>query len=459
MSLNAPDQIRRRFSNSRPGLELLGLVEAALPVTTLRIDVLAQERKPLPLLDEFILQFVREGVQDPDELTAILGLDREQVLNVAADQISEGNLRRTEAGLGLTAQGLEVARDLAAITPVIRQLPVPFDRVTWTIENYAQISLIRKKDAEERGYLMLPAKKKSRIAPTDVTVERFGEITRERDDRNRLVEILQIRKIAAQNQHRYLPVQLLVWGSVDNGEVELGVCIDGELRPEHGLELAANDVVKKLNIQVGEPQQRPILDPELERLRVPAEEVEVLTNSPETADSPAAPAEDRPRNIDEIQVRSVSVFEHPEHLEKALTGAKKRLLIISPWIKGGVVNADFVGKLERRIRAGVEVYIGYGIGTDDYDCDEWALRKLQNLAKRFEDKPFHFVRLQNTHAKILIYDGIWINTSFNWMSFKGDPDRTFRMEEGTLVQIPSEVDKAYTQYVDVLHQDARPDGM
>jgi hypothetical protein len=262
MSLSAPEQIRRRFGNYRPGLELLGLVEAALPVTTLRVDVLAQERKPLPLLDEFVLQFVREGVPDPDGLAAILGLEREQILNVAADQISEGNLRRAGNGLALTPQGLEVARDLAAVTPVIRQLPVPFDRVTWTIENYPQFSLISKKDAEDRGHLLLPAKKKSRIATTDVTVERFGQITRASDDRNRLVEILQIRKIAAQNQHRYLPVQLLIWGNVESSEVELGVCIDGELRPEHGLELAANDAVKKLNIQIGEPEQRPILEPE-----------------------------------------------------------------------------------------------------------------------------------------------------------------------------------------------------
>ena len=114
MSLSAPEQIRRRFGNHRPGLELLGLVEAALPVTTLRVDVLAQERKPLPLLDEFVLQFVREGVPTSMGLAAILGLEREQVLNAAADQISEGNLRRAGQA-GPHAQGLEVARDLAAV--------------------------------------------------------------------------------------------------------------------------------------------------------------------------------------------------------------------------------------------------------------------------------------------------------------------------------------------------------
>jgi hypothetical protein len=60
------------------------------------------------------------------------------------------------------------------------------------------------------------------------------------------------------------------------------------------------------------------------------------------------------------------------------------------------------------------------------------------------------VRLENSHAKILIFDDVWINTSFNWLSFRGDPNRTFRMEEGTLVQIPEQVDKAFQHYVEVL---------
>jgi hypothetical protein len=42
-----------------------------------------------------------------------------------------------------------------------------------------------------------------------------------------------------------------------------------------------------------------------------------------------------------------------------------------------------------------------------------------------------------------IYDKTWISTSFNWLPFCGDSDRTYRMEEGTLVNIPSRVDREY----------------
>lgn len=457
MTNAATELVRRRFGNQRPGLDLLGLVDAALPVSVLRVDVLAQERKALPLLDEFLLQFVHEGVQEIDELTALLGLDRDQVLSAAADQISQGNLRRSDGRLALTTQGLEVARDLAAIQPVLKQLPVPFDRVTWTVENYAQINLIRKQEAQDRGYLLLPAKKHARVTLEDLPIERFNAIVRQREDRNRLIEVLRIRKIASQSQHRYLPTQLLVYGNPETGEVELGLCIENELQPAHTLELSAIGAVSQLGIQVGRPEPRPTLNSDLEKLRVPAEEVEALAQVPTKVhagqDKVALGVAEPHQRISEMPVRSVSVFEHPDHLNAALDTSKKRLLIISPWVKGGVVNADFVSKLERRVRAGVDVHIGYGIGPDDSGSDERALRRLSDLSNRHK-VGFNFVRLANTHAKILIYDGIWINTSFNWLSFRGDPNRTFRMEEGTLVQIPSEVDKAFAQYVAVLEADA-----
>lgn len=47
------------------------------------------------------------------------------------------------------------------------------------------------------------------------------------------------------------------------------------------------------------------------------------------------------------------------------------------------MNTNFIAALERRLRAGVEVHIGHGIGNDDSGSDEFALRKLENLANRF----------------------------------------------------------------------------
>ena len=129
-------------------------------------------------------------------------------------------------------------------------------------------------------------------------------------------------------------------------------------------------------------------------------------------------------------------------------------MIIAPWVRAAVVDTQFIGRLEQRLRRGVHVHVAHGYGSDDSGSDRKALDRLTNLAQRYQDR-FSLVRLKNTHAKILIWDKTWISTSFNWLSFRGDADRTYRMEEGTLVRIASEVDSAYARYLEMLNDQRR----
>lgn len=218
--------------------------------------------------------------------------------------------------------------------------------------------------------------------------------------------------------------------------------MNGALQPDHGLALAKIDAVQQLGLSVDEPEPRPILDEDLEQQRIDQAAVDEVISA-----SAADPAntDNQPAVVREMPVRAFGVFEHADLLVDALESATRRLLIVSPWVRSAVVTTDFLAKLERRLKAGVEVTIAHGIGDDDSGSDEFALQRLANLAARYR-RNFTFARLRNTHAKILIFDGQWVSTSFNWLSFRGDPERTYRMEEGTLVQIPSRVDEAYDRY-------------
>jgi len=52
-------------------------------------------------------------------------------------------------------------------------------------------------------------------------------------------------------------------------------------------------------------------------------------------------------------------------------------------------------------------------------------------------------RFGDSHAKVLIADSDFaVVTSFNWLSFLGDPSRTFRDERGMLVRRTDIVDQA-----------------
>lgn len=431
--------LQRRFGDERPGMQLLAVEEAAVPVTIVRADVLAQERKPLPIIEEFLLRLVAAGVNDGAEIATMLGLETAQILEAAAIQVSDGNLRRRAGGLSLTAHGVEVSRDLAATQPVVKTLPIVFDRLVWRLVDYSRSNLMTKREAQEQGRQLLPAAQKARIGLGDVTAEGFNALLSARDGRQRRVEILRVRRVSP-NTHRYMPVQLLVYGDPARNEVDLAVCIDGELQPEHGLALDSIGAVDRLGLSVGPPEERPLLDPELESQRVDVVKVAELGS---TAEDDAIPT--KSAGVISLAVRSVGVFEHPDLLTEALDKSRRRLLIISPWVRSAVVTTDFVAKLERRLRAGVQVTIAHGYGSDDSGSDEYALKRLRNLASRYQNS-FALVRLENTHAKILIFDDQWVSTSFNWLSFRGDPERTYRMEEGTLVSIPKKVDEAYERY-------------
>ena len=146
--------------------------------------------------------------------------------------------------------------------------------------------------------------------------------------------------------------------------------------------------------------------------------------------------------LDGTEIKAVDTFEHPEYLRDALSESRTRLIIVSPWLRGTVMDHPFMSKLEDLLDRGVAVHIGWGISKDEREepnADRNVLKRLEELGKRY---PGLFVkRLGNTHAKVLISDSRYVVvTSFNWLSFRGDPKRTFRDERGTLVSKPEYVD-------------------
>ncbi len=435
----ALDLLHRRFGNARPGLELIAVEDAAVPVTVLRADVLAQERKELPVTEEFTLRYVALGVETPDEIAKYLGLEAVHVIEAAAAQLSLNNLRRRADGtLALTVQGADVASTLAATQPVLRQLPVVFDRLTWSIADYKERQLLEKREAQERGMIILPAARNARIGLEDLTPAEFNALIV--GDR---LQVLRIHKVAVK-VHRYLPVHMLVYGDLSRRELQLGVCIGDDLAVQHGLALDQVQAVERLGLSLGEAEPRPLLDADLEAARTHGEPA---TESPQAESKLPIP------DVADPQVRPVSVFEHPDLLAEALRSAAERVLIISPWVRRAVVDTPFIAALEQLLRRNVRVTIAHGYGPDDRGSDQDALTRLQNLATRYVN--LSVVRLRNTHAKVLIVDGRWVSTSFNWLSFKGDPERTYRMEEGTLVSIPDRVDEAYDRYLEMIEDQAQ----
>jgi len=145
----------------------------------------------------------------------------------------------------------------------------------------------------------------------------------------------------------------------------------------------------------------------------------------------------------------VPVYEHPEILEQAMSAAVRRLLIVSPWIRRAVVNDAFLQGLKRACKRGVKVSIGFGLGEDpgERPQDKEARQSLEKLSEELE--LLNVRRLGDTHAKVLVKDSeFFVITSFNWLSFRGDPSKPFREEWGTIVCEPALVDEFYVEIIE-----------
>ncbi len=158
-------------------------------------------------------------------------------------------------------------------------------------------------------------------------------------------------------------------------------------------------------------------------------------------------------------VSTLGTFEHKLFIDHVRQDTRSRLLIISPWVSGAVVTPRFIDDLSRLARRGVLIRIGFGIDLEPSRDrrDREAERLLMNLNERFENVVV--ARLGNTHAKVLISDYQMVISSFNWLSFRGDPRSTFRQEVGILTSIKPVVDSSFDKHSKEIHAVSLADGM
>ncbi len=129
------------------------------------------------------------------------------------------------------------------------------------------------------------------------------------------------------------------------------------------------------------------------------------------------------------------------------------MVIVSAFLSVGVVNDDFLKKLEAALARGVKVWIAYGMGNQgggDRDRErspDWTQAKsgLERLRKKYQDI-FQLKDMGNTHEKILLCDNDYVvSGSFNWLSFRGDKGRRIRYEDALQVSEPAIIDHYFTE--------------
>ncbi|WP_133854336.1 hypothetical protein [Labedaea rhizosphaerae] len=411
--------LTKRFSGDRPGLDLLGIEKAAVPVTVVATEVLAQEIKPLPLLDEFVLRLLKADVGGATDIAAFLGLDQELVDAVVADHFREGALviGPGQGVLTLTARGRKLADELESIRPIQKNFKIAFDRLTWSVADYEPRDLVTKSVAVAEGCVLLPAQRTTRIKAPDITPAAVNSILK-RNDRGRggSIDVLDVIDVAP-SMHRYLVVNLLIYGDQDRGEVETAIVVDGDHSDVHNTALGTLGGTDKLGFTVASAVPHTLLPAHLEAERVcPAPGALFDENSP--------------------RVRGIQLVEHQVALMAALETATERLLISTDQATSSVVDSNFLAKLEQRLRARVRVDLVFS------KCGREAQAELDRLARRYRRFKLH--RPEDGATNTLVFDGNWIVSDFPWLSFRG-AGLPFRDYQGTVVTVPDDTERAYAE--------------
>lgn len=119
--------------------------------------------------------------------------------------------------------------------------------------------------------------------------------------------------------------------------------------------------------------------------------------------------------------RHLETKDHPPLLKESIKAARETVLIISPWIKMRVLR-NLLPDLDDALGRGCEVWIGYGMPPSTMHKDKSDPEAIDALRSR----AVNGLRLVDmwTHEKVLVVDDeLYVNTSFNWLSYSGGDGR------------------------------------
>lgn len=463
------DELAKLKANSVPNSTLAKYYEAGIPQWHMETILTMLKSKKLSVLQEFILKFVSSGIDDISDICNFLGINKTAVNNAVAI-LQKNSLITVDifySKLKLTDKGEEALKEAATIVPEDIEYALYMDGLLGNVYIDTR-KLYTSKELRSFG-----------IKPINTTIEKptldslvYEEVKRAINffkknhayEQDKLEGDLQEVSRVVKTYVEYKKVNVLVFMNKSE-DIEFQV-YDGTTRNDdysiafqkqynnntHVLDFDRNDMsgIEEDNSLISVLPQEIIesakafsykdstLEREISNLTTQLDAIK--NNDDDDDEQQKESATERIRflekKIDEMKNerkgadRILSTYDHRPLLLDALDNAQNTVVIVSPWIKSGGLNNDVLGRIERALQRNTQVIIGYGISKKE-DSDKWILQRLTDMQKKKYGNKLLLVRFSNTHEKVLIKDNEYmVITSFNWLSFKGDPNKGFRQETG-----------------------------
>ncbi len=471
------DDLAKLHANDFSGYQLVDQYEAAFPSYAIQLQVLMQVKRPLGVLDEFILKSIDAGQKGVPEIAGILGLEHSTV-EIGLDKLQQRDCvyfqvpknGQRSIPILITAKGREALRELYMTEPEPSSFSVCMDALTgllYPIQPLRQANEINKQDIHDiQPYLPKPTTQEN--LDFFVMKRLFAQSQKETPqmmERRELVDLRDIEK----SWTAYRVMRVLQYINPDDNSVQVQVYDRGERSMEHEAALLTMEEKNRHPLRSISSQEMPpgdqnalaIIEPAkiqaarqkaLEEPRLAAEiasrqqaleqvKTQVGSNLVEERREAQHAIEKLNEEIARLQaqnqklesesagVQALQMHEHRPLLFKALGDARSRVLIISPWLRPDAVDYELRQAIGDALKRGIEIFIGYGFGDQDY-LENRVVKKLIEIRTQNKGR-LHLHRVGDVHSKVLICDNeFMVLSSYNWLSFGGDPSRGSRVEDG-----------------------------
>jgi hypothetical protein len=491
--MHSPEVVER-LAKGLPGYTRLATFGAALPFYECTLEIRLLRRQDLSTVEQICLECVVHRFDSTQEIEAILGLSQAMVADaignlIEADLIDPLWDGESDARFRLTDRGSTALADQCYFEPETVRFRVLFDALKGELTPTGALQYINEVDVEQSGLHSLPARM---YAPDvgDLSAQELATVIKEtqKNEPGRVPEGDLYDIVAVERSSRtYLPCVIIAFAAEDQSGVALRV-LERETRRtdyEEILEamLARDREVLPLQARVDEvpipvpvsewieeatrreneaaDAARRLADTRVEVARVTASQPVGDTQTRSTREQLTAleaRLQELQAELEEkmLQIRSVRRIDTSEHrplLERAFKEARRRVIIMSPWLNRMAVTDPLIEKMRAALRRGVHIVIGWGYpeskDSDKHQRSERTLRHLRNLASdRALKGKLDLVEHGNTHKKVLIVDDQYmVVTSFNWLSYRGDPELGIRDEVGVYMELPDVIRDTATDFM------------
>ena len=468
------NKIRKNYSN--PEAIVLDYKPVGYPFYVLRLDLTYLANRELQLLEEFVLKCITNGLVKPKEISSFLGMENYQIEKILSELISR-DLVKKEENLELTKVGLDALEQQTVLAPISETQTFYLDALNGKLTNSFSLKIFDSKIHQNSAINKII--KKPRKGHMEDLVDYYPDIEKllQNSDPNNpnLIELVQVNNI--ENVYSQWHELLLVLYKSNPGDRE----IEYEIFSRGSIQVKYRNTIEELYAE-----GKKILEPIFQQMEQDqlaenvgnvgndvifsikdddVQTVEKLTTKLNSLDDPDNFIETKnnslkqekqklQKELKQVQNQTrisevIHTYQIRESLLKALTKAKNRLMIISPWIKSNVVDQEFLSTLETALKRKVKVHIIYGIKGSNSQNDDKSIKQLENLKANY--KNLEFDKTKNTHRKQIICDDKFaIVTSFNFLSFRADPNLTYRDELGVILRDKQTIEDLFNSGINLI---------